>query len=99
MGEVECCSLRITPCKKNGPPPPPLGWGVAFFPQPADGNISWYCNNFNIYANKMGAITAADTVDINMDVATPGTVGAHFAPGDIKGAVEAAFSPVKDAIK
>jgi len=91
--------LVAGPCLINSATSLTLACGDAVITLTADGNISWYCNNFNIYANKMGAITAADTVDINMDGATPGTVGAHFEPEDIKGAVNAAFPPVKDASK
>ncbi|WP_249418401.1 hypothetical protein [Escherichia fergusonii] len=58
-----------------------------------DGNINWYCKNFNIYADGKGEITATDTVDINMDGAKPGKIGAHFGPDDINNAVKAAFPP------
>ena len=76
-----------------------LACGEAAITLTADGNINWYCKNFNIYAAEKGAITAADTVDINMDGAKPGKIGTHFAPGDINNSVQAAFPPAQDSEK
>ena len=70
-----------------------LACGDAAITLTSEGNINWYCKNFNIYAAEKGEITAADTVDINMDGAKPGAIGTHFAPGDITGAVDSTFPP------
>jgi len=72
-----------------------LACGDAAITLTADGNINWYCKNFNIYAAETGQITAVDTVDINMDGAKPGKIGTHFQPDDINNSVKKAFPPAE----